>query len=102
MSPRYEPITGRYLNCKLLGEPHRLYAEEAGQGIPLLCLHTAGSDGRQFRHHGDLAEPISSNYRGLDVVELPPNNQGVAALVLLAFDNNALLVMILSDNTGLV
>src|SRR3954469_15764586 len=25
---RYEPITGRYLNCELLGEPHRLYVEE--------------------------------------------------------------------------
>jgi gamma-glutamyltranspeptidase/glutathione hydrolase len=35
------------------------------------------------RHRGDVVEPIASNYRGLDVVELPPNNQGVAALVLL-------------------
>src|SRR5205807_4095365 len=35
------------------------------------------------RHHGDVVEPISSAYRGLDVVELPPNNQGLAALVLL-------------------
>jgi pimeloyl-ACP methyl ester carboxylesterase len=49
MSPRFEPITGRYLNCTLLGETHRLYVEEAGSGIPLLCLHTAGADGRQFR-----------------------------------------------------
>jgi pimeloyl-ACP methyl ester carboxylesterase len=49
MSPRYEPITGRYLPCTLLGETHRLYVEEAGQGIPLLCLHTAGADGRQYR-----------------------------------------------------
>jgi pimeloyl-ACP methyl ester carboxylesterase len=32
-----------------LGKPHRLYVEEAGQGIPLLCLHTAGSDTRQYR-----------------------------------------------------
>jgi pimeloyl-ACP methyl ester carboxylesterase len=44
-----EPINGRYLNLDLLGRPHRLYFEEAGAGIPLLCLHTAGSDGRQFR-----------------------------------------------------
>jgi len=49
MSPRFEPITGRYVKCELLGEPHRLYVEEAGSGIALLCLHTAGSDGRQFR-----------------------------------------------------
>jgi pimeloyl-ACP methyl ester carboxylesterase len=47
--PRFEPIVGRYLNFDLLGRPHRLYIEEAGNGIPLLCLHTAGSDGRQYR-----------------------------------------------------
>jgi pimeloyl-ACP methyl ester carboxylesterase len=47
--PQFEPIVGRYLNLNLLGRPHRLYIEEAGQGIPLLCLHTAGSDGRQYR-----------------------------------------------------
>jgi gamma-glutamyltranspeptidase/glutathione hydrolase len=34
-------------------------------------------------HRGEEAIPISTNYRGLDVVELPPNGQGVAALVLL-------------------
>jgi pimeloyl-ACP methyl ester carboxylesterase len=49
MSPRFEPIIGRYLHLNLLGSPHRLYVEEAGEGIPLLCLHTAGSDGRQYR-----------------------------------------------------
>ena len=48
-APRFEPVTGRYLHLDLLGKPHRLYVEEAGEGIPLLCLHTAGSDGRQFR-----------------------------------------------------
>lgn len=34
-------------------------------------------------HRGEEAVPASTNYRGLDVVELPPNGQGVAALVLL-------------------
>ena len=34
----------------LNGRSHRIYFEEAGQGIPLVCLHTAGADGRQFRH----------------------------------------------------
>ena len=45
-----EPILGRYLHLTLDGRPHRVYFEEAGQGWPLVCLHTAGADGRQFRH----------------------------------------------------
>lgn len=45
-----EPIVGRYLTLVLDDRPHRVYFEEAGQGIPLVCLHTAGADGRQFRH----------------------------------------------------
>jgi pimeloyl-ACP methyl ester carboxylesterase len=46
---KLEPIVGRYAHLELEGRAHRLYFEEAGQGIPLLCLHTAGSDGRQYR-----------------------------------------------------
>ena len=49
MSPRFEATIGRYLHLDLFGRSHRLYVEEAGQGIPLLCLHTAGADGRQYR-----------------------------------------------------
>lgn len=45
-----EPIIGRYLTLTLGGRPHRVYFEEAGDGIPLVCLHTAGADGRQYRH----------------------------------------------------
>jgi len=47
--PQIEPIVGRYLRLDLDGRPHRVYFEEAGQGIPLICLHTAGADGRQYR-----------------------------------------------------
>lgn len=49
MSATFEPVTGRYLRTRLLGREHRIYVEEAGRGIPLLCLHTAGSDSRQYR-----------------------------------------------------
>ncbi len=44
-----EPLTGRYVRFTLDGRLHRVYFEEAGEGIPLLCLHTAGADSRQFR-----------------------------------------------------
>lgn len=50
MSAQLEPIVGRYMRLELGGRPHRLYFEEAGRGIPLVCLHTAGADARQFRH----------------------------------------------------
>jgi len=49
MSVTIEPVTGRYMHLELDGRHHRIYWEEAGQGIPLLCLHTAGSDNRQWR-----------------------------------------------------
>ena len=69
MSPRFEPTIGRYLHLDLLGRPHRLYVEEAGPGIPLLCLHTAGSDGRQYR--GLLNdERITKNFRVI-VFDMP-------------------------------
>jgi pimeloyl-ACP methyl ester carboxylesterase len=55
---KIEPIVGRYLHY----EGQRLYFEEAGSGIPLVCLHTAGSDGRQFR--AVLNDPaITKSYR---------------------------------------
>ena len=44
-----EPISGQYGKFKIDGIDYRIYWEEAGQGIPLVCLHTAGSDGRQYR-----------------------------------------------------
>ncbi|MEM6499498.1 MAG: alpha/beta hydrolase, partial [Pseudomonadota bacterium] len=45
-----EPIVGRYAHIQIGGVKNRIYFEEAGEGIPLLCLHTAGADARQFRH----------------------------------------------------
>jgi pimeloyl-ACP methyl ester carboxylesterase len=57
-----EPIVGRYVRMTLAGRPHRVYFEEAGQGVPLVCLHTAGADGRQFRHLLNDAE-ITRHFR---------------------------------------
>ena len=45
-----EPVVGRYLNLDSGGRRYRIFYEEAGQGRPLICLHTAGADSRQFRH----------------------------------------------------
>ena len=43
-----EPIVGGYVWIEFEGRPSRVYYEEAGTGRDLLCLHTAGSDSRQF------------------------------------------------------
>jgi pimeloyl-ACP methyl ester carboxylesterase len=50
MTGYIEPMVGRYVHVAIDGVTHRIYFEEAGSGIPLVCLHTAGSDGRQWRH----------------------------------------------------
>jgi pimeloyl-ACP methyl ester carboxylesterase len=49
MTSAIEAIVGRYVNLKIGGVDHRIYFEEAGQGQPVLCLHTAGADTRQWR-----------------------------------------------------
>ena len=45
-------------------------------------------------HHADWVEPLSTTYRGYQVLELPPNTQGIAALEMLnileGFDLKAL------------
>ena len=58
----FDPIVGRYLNLVVEGRSYRVYVEEAGSGIPLLCLHTAGADSRQFRHLLNDAA-VTSTYR---------------------------------------
>lgn len=46
-----EPIEGTYVWLEFDGRPHRIYYERAGRGeVPLVCLHTAGADSRQWRH----------------------------------------------------
>lgn len=49
MTSSIESITGRYVNLAIGGTPQRIYFEEAGQGRPVVCLHTAGADTRQWR-----------------------------------------------------
>ena len=50
MTVRFDRSMGRYVHLDLGGVSHRVYFEESGAGIPLLLQHTAGADGRQWRH----------------------------------------------------
>jgi pimeloyl-ACP methyl ester carboxylesterase len=47
---RFADVRGRYVYFSIDGVEYRVYFEEAGEGIPLILQHTAGADGRQWRH----------------------------------------------------
>lgn len=66
---KLEPVTGKYAYVKVQGVEYRIYFEENGKGIPLICQHTAGSDGRQWRHLVNDPD-VTSMYRVL-VPDLP-------------------------------
>ena len=66
---RFEAATGRYVYIDVQGVEYRVYFEEAGAGIPMVCQHTAGSDGQQFRRF--LEDPdITARFRVV-VPDLP-------------------------------
>ena len=55
-------VTGRYVPVTVRGVTYQIYSESAGSGRDVLCMHTAGADGRQF--HGLMADPrIIENHR---------------------------------------
>ena len=56
-------------------------ADDMAQTISALGSFLTADD--FARHRGDVVEPISTNYRGLDLLEIPPNGQGLTALVML-------------------
>ncbi len=70
-----EPIAGRYVHLRLGGSPHRVYFEEAGAGIPLVCLHTAGADNKQWRHVLNDSE-ITKHFRVL-AFDLPRHGKSL-------------------------
>ncbi|MDO8673237.1 MAG: alpha/beta hydrolase [Dehalococcoidia bacterium] len=60
---RFEPSVGKYVYLEVQGVEYRVYFEESGStGIPLVCQHTAGADGSQWRHLM-TDEDITSRFR---------------------------------------
>jgi pimeloyl-ACP methyl ester carboxylesterase len=60
-SPRAD-VAGRYIPVMARGTNYQVYAEHAGAGRDLLCLHTAGADGRQF-HRLMADQRITASHR---------------------------------------
>ncbi len=55
-------MTGRYVNVTLDGRTYPVFYFEAGEGTPLLCQHTAGTENRQWRHLLEDRE-LTARYR---------------------------------------
>jgi pimeloyl-ACP methyl ester carboxylesterase len=70
-----EPIVGRYVRLTLDGRAHRVYFEEAGEGWPLVCLHTAGADGRQYRHL--MADPDVTRHWRVLAFDMPRHGKSL-------------------------
>jgi len=61
MTVALDPIVGRYVTIEIADVSYRIYFEQAGEGRPVLCLHTAGADTRQWRHLMNDAEITKDN-----------------------------------------
>src|SRR5580704_11927885 len=88
------PRTGEIFRNENLAHSLRLIAEGgrdsyyrgpiAEQIVAFSQTHGGYFSKRDFEDHtSDWVEPVSTNYRGYDVWELPPNGQGIAALEIL-------------------
>lgn len=88
------PRLGEVFRNPQLAASYRLIAEQGPaafyQGsIAERIVEFSRANGGYFgprdfaEHKNDWVEPVSTNYRGYDVWELPPNGQGIAALQML-------------------
>jgi pimeloyl-ACP methyl ester carboxylesterase len=68
--PRAMPkVQGGYVPVTAAGVTYQIYYETAGSGRDVLCMHTAGSDGRQF--HGLMADNRITEGHRLVSFDLP-------------------------------
>lgn len=71
----HDAPTGHYVHIDLDGHDYRIYYEEAGQGIPLLLQHTAGSHSLQWRHLFE-SSAITDHFR-LIAYDLPFHGKSI-------------------------
>ena len=88
------PVAGEVWGSELHGKTLRAIASSGGesfyqgeiaQQIANFAADTGGvlTTDDLANHQADWVEPISTNYRDLTVWEIPPNGQGIAALIAL-------------------
>ncbi|HWP44904.1 MAG TPA: gamma-glutamyltransferase [Blastocatellia bacterium] len=81
----HNPDLARTLRSISEGGAEAFYRGEIAKAIVASIRELGGAiDLRDLAEHSsDWVEPITSSYRGYEVVEMPPNTQGVAALIAL-------------------
>ncbi|HML13608.1 MAG TPA: gamma-glutamyltransferase family protein [Xanthobacteraceae bacterium] len=79
------PALAKTLEAIAVGGPRAFYEGPIARDIVATIVARGGliEEDDLARHRGDAVAPVSSNYRGLDLVELPPNGQGIVAQVML-------------------
>ena len=79
------PDLARFFEIVAAGGAEAFYRGEVAERIAKFSKERGGKlTVRDFnRHESDWVDPVSANYRGYDVWELPPNGQGIAALQIL-------------------
>ena len=88
------PLKGEIFKNKLLANDYRLIAKSYGEdfykgNIAKNIVESINSQGGYFslndlsKFKPEWIDPVSTNYRGYDIWELPPNGQGIAALQIL-------------------
>jgi gamma-glutamyltranspeptidase / glutathione hydrolase len=79
------PALAATLRAIAAGGPRAFYEGPIAEDIAATVAARGGFFTAQdfAEHAGEPATPIATNYRGLDVVEMPPNTQGMTALVIL-------------------
>jgi gamma-glutamyltranspeptidase / glutathione hydrolase len=79
------PEMARSLRLIAETKAHEFYHGEIAERAAAFAEHTGGFLTREdfARHTSSWVEPISTSYRGYDVWEMPPNGQGLAALIAL-------------------
>ena len=79
------PLLANTLSAIAEGGRDAFYKGEIAQRIEKYMKANGGylTAADMAAHHSEWVEPVSTNYRGYDVWELPPNTQGIAALQML-------------------
>jgi gamma-glutamyltranspeptidase/glutathione hydrolase len=80
-----QPLLAETLRAIAADGAHTYYRGEIGAEIGRAVAAAGGAlDADDLAaHHGDWVDPISTTYRGVDVATMPPNSQGITALIAL-------------------